>query len=414
MASLAVLEMPVPVTEPKKEKKSKRRGRRGGGSVWKPTYKVTLPNGRVERRETATYWIAYRDEAGERVTKNSGFTTKEGAHKMLEDCRRAVSTGERTELEQYKNVTLHQLAEDLKAQYRTKGRRSTGKLELSLKRLEEHFGENFCVYYLTSDKIEKYREARRADESKPSEPTIARELAALKAALRLGHKNDRVKKVPHIEMPDERDRAEEGEFSPEQMAKLLARLESKNRTAPLAPLVRFLYRTGMRAEEPIGLRWSEVRLDLKTLRLPGRRTKNLAAKPITLDGDVLKLVQAQREICDRKFPGCEFVFPDGNGEAMPYDRALDQFQAACKAEGIAEGFQTWDGKTRKPGFHDLRRTFAREADRCGVPHSEIMRIAGWKTYAMLLRYLGANEDRMRSAFAKMDAGYGKVKEQANG
>jgi len=36
-----------------------------------------------------------------------------------------------------------------------------------------------------------------------------------------------------------------------------------------------------------------------------------------------------------------------------------------------------------------------------------MRIGGWKTYAMLLRYLGANEDRMRSPFAKMDAGYGK-------
>ena len=67
----------------------------------------------------------------------------------------------------------------------------------------------------------------------------------------------------------------------------------------------------------------------------------------------------------------------------------------------------WDGNKRAPGFHDLRRTFAHEADRCGVPHSEIMRIAGWKTYAMLLRYLGANEDRMRSAFAKMDAGYGK-------
>jgi hypothetical protein len=39
-----------------------------------------------------------------------------------------------------------------------------------------------------------------------------------------------------------------------------------------------------------------------------------------------------------------------------------------------------------------------------------MRIAGWKAYAMLLRYLGTNEDRMRGAFAKMDAGHGKRSE----
>ena len=47
------------------------------------------------------------------------------------------------------------------------------------------------------------------------------------------------------------------------------------------------------------------------------------------------------------------------------------------------------------------------ADRCGVPHTDIKRIGGWKTQAMLERYLGANEGRMRRAFALMDAGFGK-------
>jgi len=406
MNNSAILEMPK--LAPEKVKRAERRGARGMGSIWQPKYR--LADGTV--RKSAYYWIAYHDESGVRHSENSDCTTKDGAREKLKGRLAQISNGEFTDFQRYKDVTLHQIAEDLKAQYRTKGRRSTGKLELSLKRLEEHFGASFPVHAITSEKIEAYRTERRADKSKPSEPTIARELAALKAALRLGHKNDRVKKVPHIEMPDERDRAEEGEFSPEQMTALLARLESKDRTAPLAPLVRFLYRTGMRAEEPLGLRWSEVRLDLKTLRLPGRRTKNKDAKPITLDGEVLKIVEGQRELCDRKFPGCEYVFPSRDGERFPYDRALDQFQAACKAEGIIEGFSTWDGEKRAPGFHDLRRTFAREADRCSVPHSEIMRIAGWKTYAMLLRYLGANEDRMRSAFAKMDAGYGKRSEAA--
>src|SRR5882724_10667092 len=36
-----------------------------------------------------------------------------------------------------------------------------------------------------------------------------------------------------------------------------------------------------------------------------------------------------------------------------HDRALDQFQAACAAVGIVNGFTTWDGNKRAPGFHDL-------------------------------------------------------------
>jgi hypothetical protein len=49
-------------------------------------------------------------------------------------------------------------------------------LELAIDRLEKHFGANFPAHAITSDQIETYREARRADKSKPSEPTIAREL----------------------------------------------------------------------------------------------------------------------------------------------------------------------------------------------------------------------------------------------
>lgn len=151
-----------------------------------------------------------------------------------------------------------------------------------------------------------------ADESKPSGPTVSRELAALKAALRLGYKNDKVKKVPHFEIPDESERAKDGEFSSPQIEALLKQLPTH-----MVGLVRFLYRTGMRVEEPLGLKWTEVRMDLRTLRLPGRRTKNKEPKPLTLDGDVLEIIKDQRKACG-KFPGCEWVFPNARGE--PYLR----------------------------------------------------------------------------------------------
>ena len=279
--------------------------------MWQPTY----TDGSGERRKSKFYWVAYRDEAGKRVSENSGFTTKEGARKKLEEIRHAILSGEHTALQRYKDVTLAQIATTSRRSH-TKGRRSTKKLELSLKRITEHFGESFPVHRLTTDKIEEYRNARRADESKPSEPTIARELAALKAALRLGYKTDRVSKVPLSRCRTSATALRTASSPRRKSSRPITRLESKDRTAPLAPLVRFLYRTGMRAEEPLGLRWSEVRLDLKTLRLPGRRTKNKDAKPLTLDGDVLKIVKQQRELCDRKFPKCEFVFPDREGDRL--------------------------------------------------------------------------------------------------
>jgi integrase len=80
----------------------------------------------------------------------------------------------------------------------------------------------------------------------------------------------------------------------------------------------------------MGMKWTEVRLGLRRLRLPARRTKGKEPKAIPLDGDLLKLIQPQRKLHDKKFPSCEYVFPDNDGQKITYDRAIDQFPAACK------------------------------------------------------------------------------------
>ena len=91
------------------------------------------------------------------------------------------------------------------------------------------------------------------------------------------------------------------------------------------------------------------------------------------------------------------------GEPLRYDAILEVFQQACKRAKIVEGFTDADGNARLPGFHDLRRTFARMANRAGVPHRAIMEIAGWKSEAMLLRYLGdAKPSEQRAAFQRLE------------
>ena len=100
------------------------------------------------------------------------------------------------------------------------------------------------------------------------------------------------------------------------------------------------------------------------------------------------------------------MFPDDDGRTrITYDRAVDRFQAACQGLPLDQ-FTTANGEQRKPGFHELRRTFTRVALRSGMTESDVMLIAGWKTPVMLRRYLGSNEEGQRQALAAADKVFG--------
>jgi uncharacterized protein (DUF1778 family) len=104
-------------------------------------------------------------------------------------------------------------------------------------------------------------------------------------------------------------------------------------------------------------------------------------------------------------PHCERVFVDDHGAPQRYDAILEDFQQACKRAKIVDGFTDSNNGTRLPGFHDLRRTFARVTNCAGVPHGIIMEIAGWKSEAMLLLYRGNSQPaEQRAAFKRLASG----------
>lgn len=171
---------------------------------------------------------------------------------------------------------------------------------------------------------------------------------------------------------------------------------------------------GWRAEEGFGLKWSEVWWDQKEIRLPGRRTKSGKERPVPLEGKVLELLKQQRAVVPKS---CQWVFPGPGCERIVYDRAGDNFQSACRRAGVGfkqendemipDGqFTDAEGNARRPGFHDLRRTFARMMSRAGVPLQEIMRIGGWKTMAMVVRYCGDSLHGTRKALEQADGIFG--------
>ena len=117
----------------------------------------------------------------------------------------------------------------------------------------------------------------------------------------------------------------------------------------------------------------------RVVRLEPGTTKNDEARTIPLMGELYDMPVLQRQIRDRRWPDCPWVF-------FRYGKRIKNFKdawaEACERVGL------WSEETGKPTrvFHDLRRTAARNLVRAGVPEGVVMEIGGWKTRSVFDRY----------------------------
>jgi integrase len=124
--------------------------------------------------------------------------------------------------------------------------------------------------------------------------------------------------------------------------------------------IKLLMLTGQRREEIGGLRWSEIDLPGKVIRLPAERVKNNTAHDVPLSAQVMGLLQAQPQQIGLQ----DFVFGTVGriGFSVP-KRELDaRINAARAAHGLAP-MAPWV-------VHDLRRSVAtRMAEKLDIdPH----------------------------------------------
>ena len=94
-------------------------------------------------------------------------------------------------------VTVAQLADDLKAEYKANGRRSLDRLELSLAHLLPFFGPQRALQ-VTSTRVTEYKVKRQ--EAGAANATINRELSALRRMFSLAVRAERLQHRPHIAM----------------------------------------------------------------------------------------------------------------------------------------------------------------------------------------------------------------------
>jgi integrase len=122
----------------------------------------------------------------------------------------------------------------------------------------------------------------------------------------------------------------------------------KLESAVARDFLRLLLFTGLRRTEAAGLKWSDIDLEAKTIRLPALRTKAKRKLDLPMSGYVFRLLKARRAIGD-----AEFVFP-ANSASGHVEEPKKTFKLVAEACGISIS------------AHDLRRSFSKAAIAAGI------------------------------------------------
>jgi integrase len=189
--------------------------------------------------------------------------------------------------------------------------------------LPKFFGD-YKAHQVRTDSVKNYV-AHRLEQS-AANATINRELSALKRIYTLAVQAERIQRRPYIPMLEEHN-VRQGFFERAEFLVFRAALPDY-----LKPVVTFAYFTGWRRGEILGLKWNQVDLAAKSVRIEGDRQRTKGANN-RLDGELLEAIQGQwekRKVAE--IPGqspallCPYVF-HRNGKPLgdfrdAWDKAL--------------------------------------------------------------------------------------------
>lgn len=134
------------------------------------------------------------------------------------------------------------------------------------------------------------------------------------------------------------------------------------------PILIFTYYPGCRNGESLSLKWSQVDLAERLVRLDPGTTKNDEERIIPMAPELVEVLKESKAVRDAVNSTAQWVFARG-GEPITDFRGA--WVAACKESELVDA----DGKPTRI-FHDLRRTGVRNLVRAGVPERVAMAISG--------------------------------------
>jgi integrase len=369
--------------------------KRGTGRIWKMGFTrepdADSPEHAVWKRQV--WWIQFYDAAHRCRRESSGSTTRKVAEKLL---ARRLAEREAGSLptERARGVTYESLRDAYYAEYVEKERRSlrfdkAGRPRISAVVRLDGFFSGYSALEITPDSLHEF--IRKAKDGGSANQTIQHSLNALKHMFRIATREKKlpVDAAPHF--PKLQGGTRTGFLTRDVFLRLRGELPERLR----CPLT-LAYDTGMRRGEVFGLRWTDVDIKAREIRL--EVTKNGEKRTVPIGRELLAMLEIERE----KYPAAEFVFMRTDREGRPV-RVLSfrkAWASAAKRAGVSGTL-----------FHDLRRTAVRNMVRSGIPERVAMAISGHKTRAIFDRYNIVDGDDL-SVAAKLLEAYQKREDAA--
>ena len=137
------------------------------------------------------------------------------------------------------------------------------------------------------------------------------------------------------------------------------------RSDDVCDVIEFAYWSGWRRGEVFNLRWDSTNDEWALCYVK----KNRQVKAAPLSGHLGEII-ARR--CEKKIPSCPWVFHRKGKQVKCVRRA---WNSAVRKAGV-----------NKKVFHDMRRSFCRNAIRIGIDRDTVLKLSGHKTDSILRRY----------------------------
>lgn len=369
--------------------------------------RATRGMGRIYQRG-GVWWIQYSHN-GKRRRESSGSAKRPVAVDLLKKRHQELASG-RT-FDEARRVTLQDLRDLLANDYELNRRRSWKRAEQSWVRIASFFGKTEPAVAVTAARLASYVQARTGAGASPG--TIKVELSALKRAFNLARKAGALlaSEVPSAFPSIAPSRPRQGFLEREEHERLRAALPTD-----AGDVAEFLFWTGWRKGEALGLRWSHVDERAGVLRIETTKSGEPRTLPYAALPQLAELLMHRRTVTEavQKKRGMvvSHVF-HRNGEPIRHFRRT--WMAACVAAGLGHERREKDTKTRKGKVrkgrllervayripHDYRRSAARNLSRAGVPERVIMQLCGWKTRSVFDRYRIVPERELAEGLAKL-------------
>jgi len=285
-----------------------------------------------------------------------------------------------------KQITFTELGETYIENYAKSNKKSWKDDEYRIKANLEPFFGDMHLKDITPLKIERYRAERLKGTITKS--TVNREITIMKRMFNLAIDWNfaDVNPVLKVKLFSEKDTQKERILTEEEEEKLLKAVPDY-----LRPIIIAALNTGMRRGEILNLRWRQV--DMKNRQIRVEQTKSGKTRTIPINDALFQELQYEKALSGNS----EYVFPNPK-TGLPYTDVKKSFKKACSDVGIDD-----------LRFHDLRHTFATRLLASGVDIVTVRDLLGHFSVRITQRYTHSNQDQKREAVQRLS---GKVRKQS--